>query len=147
MNKLNSKCSVILYGFSEDGAAFSGSLLVFLSALLELVPGDDDDKAEEEVIEEEEEVDGTSAEETDWAAEVRKAVSQKKREESQQNVSAKTDNESKKRAADDNEKSQAKKAKAMKSQVSVPPKGKKKTKNSTNAKISKPRRRKAPVEM
>ena len=110
-------------------------------------PGDDDDKAEEEVIEEEEEVDGTSAGETDWAAEVRKAVSQKKREESQQNVSAKTDNESKKRAADDNEKSQAKKAKAMKSQVSVPPKGKKKTKNSTNAKISKPRRRKAPVEM
>lgn len=45
MNKLNSKCSVILYGFSEDGAAFSGSLLVFLSALLELVPGDDDDNA------------------------------------------------------------------------------------------------------
>ena len=113
-----------------------------------------EDNEEEEANEEtvEEKVGDTSKEEIDWAAEVRRAVSKGKKEVRKNAVDAPTaETDSKKRPADDDDDDAnvaTKKAKGKKSHMSMPPKkGQKKKKNSTNAKVTKPRRRKVPVEM
>lgn len=106
-------------------------------------PGDDDDKdKEKESIQKES--DGEESDEIDWAAEVKKAVSKEKK-----NLVDDVGNsarKSQKRSSDKSESAVSKKPK-VKSHVAVPPKGHKKKKKATNAKVTKPRRRKQPVEM
>lgn len=115
---------------------------------------EDNEKDEEDVKEEtvEEKVGDTSEEEIDWAAEVRRAVSKGKKEVRKNTAAPPTaETDSKKRPADDDDVDAnvvEKKAKGKKSHMSMPPKKEqKKKKNSTNAKVTKPRRRKVPVEM
>ena len=106
-------------------------------------PGDDDDKnKEKESIQKKS--DGEESDEIDWAAEVKKAVSKEKK-----NLVDDVGNsarKSQKRSSDKSESAVSKKPK-VKSHVAVPPKGNKKKKKATNAKVTKPRRRKQPVEM
>ena len=107
-------------------------------------PEEDAEKAQEEVVEEA--VESTSDNEIDWGAEVKKAISKEKEMHVKENPIDTTKEEETVSDSDVDEKN-AKKNRDKKSQVSMPPKGRKKRKNSTNAKINKPRRRKQPVEM
>lgn len=121
-------------------------------------PGDDEGEEKEQAVEEtvhDGANDDTSKDEIDWAAEVRKGVSKMEKNESRkQEVSdANSDDEvvvhenSKKRhKPGDKNREEGMTKKAKRSKVSVPPKRQKKKKNSTNASVTKPRRRKVPVE-
>lgn len=106
-------------------------------------PGEDAEKAQEEVVEEA--VESGSDNEIDWGAEVKKAISKEKKMHVKEKPIDTTKEEETVSDSDVDEKKNANRDK--KSQVSMPPKGRKKRKNSTNAKINKPRRRKQPVEM
>lgn len=106
-------------------------------------PGDDDEEKEgAEVQEVQNEVESGNEEEDeiDWASEVNKVVT-KKNKSNDEAPQAKS--RSKKRQADNSVKSDAKKAKVKPTHVSIPPKNlTKQKKKSTNAKVTKPRRRK-----
>ncbi len=117
-------------------------------------PGDDDDNDGEkemvdEVVKNEVEVESEEddeKDEVDWASEVKKAVKKKPSKKNEEGVSqTKGRSKKTKRQANDNgtSQSQAKKAKVKPTNVSVPPKNlAKQKKKSTNAKVTKPRRRK-----
>jgi len=109
-------------------------------------PEDGDDKVEEtEVVDDEEsEVHGT-----DWAAEVKKSVFKSKKANAKKEIeSDKSEEAAKKRVAeDDDEEGIAAKKPKVKSHVSVPPKSQKKKTKITNAKVTKPRRRKQQGDM
>ena len=108
----------------------------------------DDDKVEEtEVVDNEEEE--SEIDETDWAAEVKKSVFKSKKAiakkgfESDVEMAKKRVAEAEAKAEEENAAEKLK----VKSHVSVPPKSQKKQKKTTNAKVTKPRRRKQMGDM
>lgn len=107
-------------------------------------PEDVDDKVEEtEAVDNEEEE--SEVDETDWAAEVKKSVFKSKKAIAKKEIDSDVET-AKKRVAEVDEENAAKKPK-VKSHVSVPPKSQKKQKKTTNAKVTKPRRRKQMGDM
>lgn len=112
-------------------------------------PEDDDEKIEEsEMIDNEDEDEELATDEIDWAAEVKKSVHKSKKANAKRDF---VEEQAKKRAAEEENEVEeevhvAKKPK-VKSHVSIPPKSQKKKKKATNAKVTKPRRRKQQGEM